>query len=71
MAKPAFTRILLLFALGASLTLSSCGGKDYCKCLDEAKKEMPDQKVMQQCREQFADLSEAAVKAEVEKCAGK
>jgi hypothetical protein len=71
MAKQTLSRLLLTLALGFGLTLASCGGPDYCKCLDEAKNEIPDPKAMQQCREQFADLDEAAVKAEVEKCAAK
>lgn len=54
----------------SGLFLSSCG-KSYCDCLNEAKKEIPDQEVMQQCRERFADMDEAAVKVAVEQCAGK
>jgi hypothetical protein len=69
MANLSLSRIRRWLALGACLALASCGGPNYCACLDEAKKEIPAPKVMQQCREQFASMDEAAIKTAVDKCA--
>ena len=61
----------VVFSSFLLLLLGSCGEPNYCACLDEAKKEIPNQEVMQQCRDQFADMDEAKVKAAVENCQGK
>lgn len=56
----------------ALLLLLLCGcGPDVCKCLAEAKKDMPDQGILQRCRDTFADMDEAELQAQVEKCAAK
>ena len=59
------------FVLGTLLLtcglLSGCG-PDYCKCLEEAKKENPDQATLDKCRESFSKMDLDEVSAAIEKC---
>lgn len=58
--------VMLALMLSGSL-LSGCG-PDYCKCLEEAKKENPDQATLDKCRETFSKMELDEVSAAIEKC---
>ena len=60
--KSAVVALLLIGSL-----LSGCG-PDYCNCLDEAKKEHPDQATMDKCRDAFSKMEQDDVTAAIEKC---
>ena len=60
--KAAMVALLLIGSL-----LSGCG-PDYCKCLEEAKKENPDQATLAKCRENFSKMDLDEVSAAIEKC---
>ena len=60
-------KVAMVALLLSGSLLSGCG-PDYCKCLEEAKKENPDQATLAKCRENFSKMDLDEVSAAIEKC---
>jgi hypothetical protein len=63
-----FSTPLLAMLLLAGTLLTSCGGNKFCNCLKEEEKEIPDQAVLDKCREAFAKMEMDEIKEAIDNC---